>query len=138
MATINTDAPIAVKLSDTLLPEEDDSKKIALFQELDFKQKLDNIDAETQITEEKTIEISDQFSTFDFSNIESMDIRIRCFQDNYLKNEIIGLGMLVDGHTFVIHPEEITQMKHSSMHCKMKLQKNMCMMQKKRRSYLID
>ncbi len=109
LATINTDAPIAVNLSDTLLPEKDDSKKIALFQELDFKQKLDNIDAETQITEEKTIEISNQFSTFDFSNVESMDIRIRCFQDNYLKNEIIGVGILVEGHTFVIHPDEITQ-----------------------------
>lgn len=107
LATINIDAPINVTLADTKLPEKDESKKIALFQELDFKQMLDQLDSTTQVKEEKEIIINEAFNSFDFSSVQSMDIRIRCFQENYLKNEIIGVGVCVQGETFVVEPDSL-------------------------------
>lgn len=87
LATINIDAPINVTLADTLLPEKMRAENCTV-PELDFKQMLEQLDSTTQVKEEKEIIINEAFNSFDFSSAQSMDIRIRCFRENYLKMKL--------------------------------------------------
>ncbi|WP_414055159.1 DNA polymerase I [Macrococcus equi] len=105
LATIETNAPITIKLSDTRIPEKDETKKIELFRELEFKQMLDALDTTSQIKSDKEIVIEQDFETMDFAAVDTIDLHIICFQDNYLKNEIIGVGVVYHNKTFVVSPE---------------------------------
>ncbi|WP_414049927.1 DNA polymerase I [Macrococcus animalis] len=109
LATIETSAPIELKLEDTIIPEKDETKKIELFRELEFKQMLESIDTTSQIASNKELTLNDNFKTFDFTAIDIIDLHIKYYQDNYLKNEILGIGIIYNGETFVISPEEIKE-----------------------------
>ncbi|MGK0553825.1 DNA polymerase I [Macrococcus capreoli] len=109
LATIETNAPIEVSLADTRIPEKDETKKIELFRELEFKQMLENIDTKSQIESDKTITIASDFAAMDFKPVEHIDLHIICYQDNYLKNEILSIGLIYEGKTFVETPESIQQ-----------------------------
>lgn len=107
LATIETSAPIEVKLSDTLIPEKDETKKISLFRELEFKQMLEGLDTTSQIKSDKAIEIATDFETTDFKLTDTIDLHVKCYQDNYLKNEILPIGIVYEGKTFVVSVNEL-------------------------------
>lgn len=111
LATIETNAPIEVSLADTVIPDKDETKKIELFRELEFKQMLENLDTTSQIESSKAIEINNDYQSFEFKAIDAIALHLKCYQDNYLKNEILGLGIMYNDETFVVQPEDITKNK---------------------------
>ncbi|MCE4956313.1 DNA polymerase I [Macrococcoides caseolyticum] len=107
LATIETNAPIDVNLEDTRIPEKDETKKIELFRELEFKQMLEHIDTTSQIESDKDITIQDDYINYQFEDVETIALHLKGYQDNYLKNEILALGLIYQGLTFVIPADEI-------------------------------
>ncbi|MBM0868088.1 DNA polymerase I [Staphylococcus auricularis] len=116
LATINCDSPIEVSVTDAKLPEEtDDSDKIALFQKLEFKQLLADLDVENDDSEveEKEIEVSTDIEDVDFSTLSEAAIHFENEDSNYLKADILKFGIYDGTHYVVIDAKQVPS--HSAL-----------------------
>ncbi len=110
LATINRESPIEVTLEETKLPEDvDQSQKIELFKELDFKQMLNQIDvdADVETTSEKTYDIETDFSQIDFNQLKQAAIHFEVDEGDYLTADILKFGFKAEDHFVVINADEI-------------------------------
>lgn len=110
LATINRESPIEVTLEETKLPEDvDQSQKIELFKELDFKQMLNQIDvdADVETTSEKTYAIETDFSQIDFNQLKQAALHFEVDEGDYLTADILKFGFKAEDHFVVINADEI-------------------------------
>ncbi|MCS4485671.1 DNA polymerase I [Staphylococcus americanisciuri] len=103
LATINRQSPISVSLKDTRLPETyDESEKIALFKELEFRQLLDEVDrSPSEEVSAKTFEVATDLSLIDFENLNEAMVYIEVSGANYLKDPLLRFGIF-DGNHYVV------------------------------------
>ncbi|UXR77442.1 MULTISPECIES: DNA polymerase I [unclassified Staphylococcus] len=103
LATIHRESPIEVALADTRLPEShDETDKIALFKELEFRQMLDEVDSTpTEETPSKTFEISTDLKMIDFEQLDEATVHIEVAGANYLKDDLLKFGIF-DGTQYVV------------------------------------
>ena len=112
LATINVESPVEVSLADTKLPVEPDTNdKIELFKKLEFKQLLDQMDAqsETQDTEAKEISVITEFNDVDFNKLTSAAIHFEIDGINYLKEDILKFGLFDGTNHYVIDAKQINE-----------------------------
>ncbi|GEP84116.1 DNA polymerase I [Staphylococcus piscifermentans] len=110
LATIKRDSPIEVTLKDTKLPEEvDQTAKIDLFKELDFKQMLNQIDvdAEDKTEEKREYEVEHDFNNINFNDLSEAAVHFEVDEGDYLTADILKFGMKADGHFVVIDADTI-------------------------------
>lgn len=110
LATINRESPIKVSLNETKLPDEvDQTKKIDLFKELDFKQLLNQIDVSaddtTQSDKEYTIE--SDFCQIDFNQLDEAAIHFEVDEGDYLTADILKFGLNTKDHFVVIDANNV-------------------------------
>lgn len=113
LATINRNSPISVKLEDTKRPDlEDETQKIQLFKELEFRQLLDALDQDASQTAEdthKSFEPITDINQIVFEKLEVASIHIEMEGVNYLKDTILKFGIF-DGEQYVVlDPRELKQ-----------------------------
>lgn len=116
LATINVESPIEVSLKDTKRPEDtDQSQKIELFKELDFKQMLNQIDVDADVESEsaKEYKVETDFDAIDFNQLEAAAIHFEVDEGDYLTADILKFGLHTDDHYVVIDGSEVTQ--HSAL-----------------------
>ncbi|WP_105992579.1 DNA polymerase I [Staphylococcus simulans] len=116
LATINVESPIEVSLKDTKRPEDtDQSQKIELFKELDFKQMLNQIDVDADIESEsaKEYKVETDFDAIDFEQLDAAAIHFEVDEGDYLTADILKFGLHTDDHYVVIDGSEVTQ--HSAL-----------------------
>lgn len=103
LATIHRESPIEVSLADTRLPESyDETEKIALFKELEFRQMLDEVDSiPSEEAPSKTFEISTDLRTIDFDQLNEATVHIEVAGANYLKDDLLKFG-IYDGVQYVV------------------------------------
>ncbi|PLT32312.1 DNA polymerase I [Bacillus sp. V5-8f] len=107
LATITREAPIEVKLEDTVYNGMDKAKVISLYKELGFQSLLDKMDdtnAEGDIVQEtiefeKVEDISDSLFTYENS------LYIEILDDNYHRADIIGFSLSNENGNFYIPVE---------------------------------
>ncbi|KOR13446.1 DNA polymerase I [Staphylococcus carnosus] len=110
LATIKRDSPIEVSLKDTKLPDDvDQTAKIDLFKELDFKQMLNQIDvsAEDKTEEKREYEVEHNFENINFNDLSEASIHFEVDEGDYLTADILKFGIQADGHFVVINAEQI-------------------------------
>lgn len=110
LATINRESPIEVTLEETKLPDEvDQSQKIELFKELDFKQMLNQIDvdADTNTESDRTYDIETDFNAVDFSQLKQAAVYFEVDEGDYLTADILKFGFKADEHFVVVNADEI-------------------------------
>lgn len=116
LATINVESPIEVSLKDTKRPEDtDQTQKIELFKELDFKQMLNQIDVDADVESEsaKEYKVETDFDAIDFDQLDAAAIHFEVDEGDYLTADILKFGLLTDDHYVVIDGSEVTQ--HSAL-----------------------
>ena len=103
LATINRQSPISVSLADTRLPDSyDESDKIALFKELEFRQLLEDVDrTPSEEMPSKTFEVSTDLSLIDFGTLEEAAVHIEVSGANYLKDPLLKFGVY-DGAQHIV------------------------------------
>ncbi|MBI5974218.1 DNA polymerase I [Staphylococcus canis] len=110
LATIERHAPIAVQLKDTKIPDtNDETQKVQLFKELEFKQLLDAMDqsvAESVESTEYSFEPTPDIDVIQFENLNAASIHVEIEGVNYLKDTILKFG-IYDGHHYVVVTPEI-------------------------------
>lgn len=112
LATINRESPITITLKDTELPQSiDETQKIQLFKELEFRQLLESIDPESSEVQstQKTFEPTSDMSVVDFSKLEQATIHIEVAGPNYLKDAMLKFGLYDGDHFVVIAPETVSE-----------------------------
>lgn len=110
LATINRESPIEVTLEETKLPDEvDQTQKIELFKELDFKQMLNQIDvdADTETESDRTYDIETDFNAIDFDQLKQAALHFEVDEGDYLTADILKFGFKADEHFVVINADEI-------------------------------
>lgn len=110
LATIKRDSPIEVSLKDTKLPEDaDQTAKIDLFKELDFKQMLNQIDvdAEDKTEEKREYKIEHDFDAINFNDLSEASIHFEVDEGDYLTADILKFGLQADGHFVVINADQV-------------------------------
>ncbi|MGV3276707.1 DNA polymerase I [Staphylococcus hyicus] len=109
LATINCESPISVTIDDTKRPTSiDESDKIELFKTLEFRQLLDDIDVKAnQPTIQKSYQILTDFEGINFDALDAAPLHIEIDGDNYLKNDILKIGIKIDQHYVVINALQI-------------------------------
>ncbi|MHD0397482.1 DNA polymerase I [Staphylococcus simulans] len=110
LATINRESPIEVTLEETKLPDEvDQTQKIELFKELDFKQMLNQIDvdADVESESERTYQIETDFSAIDFNQLQHAAIHFEVDEGDYLTADILKFGFKADDHFVVVDADDI-------------------------------
>ena len=116
LATINVESPIEVSLKDTKRPEDtDQTQKIELFKELDFKQMLNQIDVDADVESEsaKEYKVETDFDAIDFDQLDAAAIHFEVDEGDYLTADILKFGLHTDDHYVVIDGSEVTQ--HSAL-----------------------
>ncbi|UXV36115.1 DNA polymerase I [Staphylococcus sp. IVB6181] len=116
LATINVESPIEVSLKDTKRPEDtDQTQKIELFKELDFKQMLNQIDVDADVESEsaKEYKLETDFDAIDFDQLDAAAIHFEVDEGDYLTADILKFGLHTDDHYVVIDGSEVTQ--HSAL-----------------------
>ncbi|MCU5746092.1 DNA polymerase I [Staphylococcus sp. SQ8-PEA] len=116
LATINCDSPLEVRLDDTLLPQEkDETDKIELFKELEFKQLLNQLDEHSSDSSSADITINPTTSIegIEFSNLDDAIIHFEVDGGNYLKDDILKFGIYAKDKHLVVGIEELT--KHQGL-----------------------
>ena len=112
LATINCDSPIKVNLKDTIMGDLNDNKdKIELFQKLEFKQLLNDIDSSASENNSETEHNFEVIHHFDNINFKKLDNAIIHFEidSNYLKDKILKFGLYAQNQYIVISAEDIHQ-----------------------------
>ncbi|MDU1963731.1 MAG: DNA polymerase I, partial [Staphylococcus lugdunensis] len=113
LATINCDSPIKVNLKDTIMGDLNDNKdKIELFQKLEFKQLLNDIDSsasENNSETEHNFEVIHHFDNINFKKLDNAIIHFEIDGSNYLKDKILKFGLYAQNQYIVISAEDIHQ-----------------------------
>lgn len=113
LATINCDSPIKVNLKDTIMGDLNDNKdKIELFQKLEFKQLLNDIDSsasENNSETEHNFEVIHHFDNINFKKLDNAIIHFEIYGSNYLKDKILKFGLYAQNQYIVISAEDIHQ-----------------------------
>lgn len=113
LATINCDSPIKVNLKDTIMGDLNDNKdKIELFQKLEFKQLLNDIDSsasENNSETEQNFEVIHHFDNINFKKLDNAIIHFEIDGSNYLKDKILKFGLYAQNQYIVISAEDIHQ-----------------------------
>ncbi|MDK8289829.1 MAG: DNA polymerase I, partial [Staphylococcus lugdunensis] len=113
LATINCDSPIKVNLKDTIMGDLNDNKdKIELFQKLEFKQLLNDIDSsasENNSETEHNFEVIHHFDNINFKKLDNAIIHFEIDGSNYLKDKILKFGLYAQNQYIVISSEDIHQ-----------------------------
>ena len=113
LATINCDSPITVNLKDTIMGDLNDNKdKIELFQKLEFKQLLNDIDSsasENNSETEHNFEVIHHFDNINFKKLDNAIIHFEIYGSNYLKDKILKFGLYAQNQYIVISAEDIHQ-----------------------------
>ncbi|OFM43883.1 DNA polymerase I [Staphylococcus sp. HMSC068D08] len=113
LATINCDSPIKVNLKDTIMGDLNDNKdKIELFQKLEFKQLLNDIDSsasENNSETEHNFEVVHHFDNINFKKLDNAIIHFEIYGSNYLKDKILKFGLYAQNQYIVISAEDIHQ-----------------------------
>ncbi|KIX89951.1 DNA polymerase I [Staphylococcus microti] len=109
LATINRESPISVTVADTRLPDNyDETEKIALFKELEFRQLLEEVDqTPSEETPTKTFEVSTDLSRIDFDALEEAVVHIEVSGANYLKDPLLKFGIYDGSHYIVTSVEAL-------------------------------
>lgn len=110
LATINRESPIEVTLEDTKRPKSiDESEKISLFKTLEFRQLLNDMDAkaETSTTPQKEYKVLKELSPIEFDKLDSACLHLEVEGDNYIKNDILKLGLKTENEYYVMDASEI-------------------------------
>ncbi|QLK85948.1 DNA polymerase I [Staphylococcus sp. 17KM0847] len=110
LATINRHSPITVTLEDTKRPDTyDETDKVTLFKELEFRQLLDDLDASPSEAEPvKTFEVGTDLDVIDFESLTKAAIHIEVEGVNYLKDTLLKFG-IYDGQQYVVTSIEAAQ-----------------------------
>lgn len=115
LATINVHSPIEVSLEDTKLTLQDDTaEKIELFEKLEFKQLLADIDTSSNNEEviDKTFEIEQDFQNVDFNDLNEAVIHFELDGTNYLKDAILKFGFYTNHQHVVINADDVKNYKN--------------------------
>ena len=115
LATINVHSPIEVSLEDTKLTLQDDTaEKIELFEKLEFKQLLADIDTSSNNEEviDKTFEIEQDFQNVDLNDLNEAVIHFELEGTNYLKDAILKFGFYTNHQHVVINADDVKNYKN--------------------------
>ncbi|UXR72538.1 DNA polymerase I [Staphylococcus sp. IVB6240] len=111
LATIHRESPIAVSLEDTRLPDSyDETDKITLFKELEFRQLLDEVDSTpSDDGPTKTFDVSTDLSMINFDALEEATVHVEVSGANYLKDDILKFGIYDGAHYVVVSADKLNE-----------------------------
>ncbi|WP_026693685.1 DNA polymerase I [Peribacillus kribbensis] len=103
LATITREAPVEVKLEDISYSGPDQQKLIGIYKELGFNSLLDKMDtAETEDIELQDLEVTQLTEVTEDIFADENTLYIEILDDNYIKNDMVGISLLNERGSFFI------------------------------------